>query len=154
MGIWYRASQVNDIEKLFSGDGGLFTPARWNHLGRRTVYCSESISLCTLEWLSHNGLSVSGFNYYRYSIEVPENLIKKFVPEHLPKEWNRTPATDITRDFAENHLFSSGKLIALALPSVLVPEEFNLVINPSHKIFHNILETVKLLGKHSTPVRK
>jgi RES domain-containing protein len=153
MSIWYRASQNNDIETVFSGVGGLFTAARWNYLGRRAVYCSESISLCTLEWLSHNGLSVSGFNYYRYSIEVPEKLIKKISHKHLPKEWNTTPATDITRDFSEKYLFLSDKFTALALPSVIVPEEFNLVINPSHRAFRKILETAKVLGKHSAPVR-
>lgn len=154
MTIWYRASQINSIERVFSGDGGLFTAARWNHLGRKAVYCSESISLCTLEWLLHNGLSVSGFNYYRYSIELPEKLIKSFRLKDLPKEWKITPATDITRDFAEKYLFSSEKFIALALPSVLVPEEFNLVINPLHKDFQNIRKTVKILGELITPVRQ
>ncbi len=153
MAIWYRASQVNNVQKVFSGDGGLFTRARWNHLGRRTIYCSESISLCTLEWLSHNGLSVSGFNYYRYSIEVPDELVNRFTPKNLPKEWNTTPATDVTRDFVEQHLFLSEKFMALALPSVLVPEEFNLVINPSHKDFSMIIKTAQILGKYSAPVR-
>jgi len=141
MTTWYRASQVNKIETVFSGDGGLFTAARWNHLGRKAIYCSESISLCTLEWLSHNGLSVSGFSYYRYSIDIPDKWIKKFIPKDLPKEWNTTPATDVTRDFAEKHLFSANKFIALALPSVLVPEEFNLLINPLHEDFHRMLAT-------------
>ena len=50
-------------------------------------------------------------------------------------------------------IFASEKFIALALPSVLVPEEFNLVINPSHKNFDKILGTAKLLGQHSAPVR-
>lgn len=153
MTIWYRASQINDIQKVFSGDGGLFTPARWNYLGRRVIYCSESISLCTLEWLSHNGLSVSGFNYFRYSIDVPDELVNKFTPENLPNEWNTTPATDVTRDFAEQHLFSSEKFMALALPSVLVHEEFNLVINPSHKDFSRIIKTARKLGEHLAPVR-
>ena len=153
MTIWYRASQLNNIQKVFSGDGGLFAAARWNHLGRRAIYCSESISLCTLEWLSHNGLSVSSFNYYRFSIEIPEELIHKFTIKNLQKEWNMTPTTEVTRDFAEKHLFLSDKFIALGLPSVLVPEEFNLVINPTHKVFPEILETIKLLGKHSAPIR-
>jgi RES domain-containing protein len=153
MSIWYRVSQLKDIQKVFSGNGGLFTSARWNHLGRKAIYCSESISLCTLEWLSHNGLSVSGFSYYRFSIEVPEKLIHQFTSENLPKEWKTTPATDITRDFSEQRLFLSDKFIALALPSVLVPEEFNLVINPTHNAFPKILKTAKLLGKYSAPVR-
>lgn len=154
MSIWYRASQSSDIRMVFSGDGGLFTAARWNHRGRKTIYCSESISLCTLEWLSHNGLSVSGFDYYRYSIDIPEKLINKFSVEKLPKEWNKTPATDVTKDFAEKYLFLSEKFMALALPSVLVPEEFNLVINPLHDKFPNVIKTVKILGKHSAPVRE
>jgi len=153
MSIWYRASQNNDVRTVFSGDGGLFTAARWNYLGRKTIYCSESISLCTLEWLSHNGLSVSGFDYYRHSIDVPDNLINKLTPNKLPKEWNTTPATNISRDFAEKHLFLSEKFIALALPSVLVPEEYNLVINPMHDEFSRIIKTAKILGKHSAPVR-
>ncbi len=153
MTIWYRASQVSSIQQVFSGEGGLFTAARWNHLGRKAIYCSESISLCTLAWLSHNGLSVSGFNYYRYSIEVPKELIKTFTQEALPTEWNKTPATDLTRDFAETQLFLSNKCMALALPSVLIPEEFNLVINPSHKAFHKVFETIKVLGKHIAPMR-
>ncbi|HSW93342.1 MAG TPA: RES domain-containing protein [Gammaproteobacteria bacterium] len=153
MTMWYRASQLDDAQKVFSGEGGLMTPARWNHLGRRAVYCSESISLCTLEWLSHHGLSVSGFDYYRYSIEVPDELIHSFMPDQLPEEWNRTPATNHTRDFAEQQLFLSEKYIALALPSVLVPEEFNLVMNPSHKDFPVIIKTVNTLGKHVAPLR-
>lgn len=153
MSIWFRASQISKIQTVFSGEGGMFTPARWNHLGRRVVYCSESIALCTLEWLSHNGLSVSGFNYIRFSIEIPDKLVKKFLPKDLPKEWNKTPSTDVTRDFAEKNLFSSKKVLALALPSVLVPEEFNLIINPLHKDFSNVLKNAKRLGKHSAPLR-
>ncbi len=78
---------------------------RWNHIGNKIIYCSQSIALCTLEWLSHNGLSVSGFDYYRYSIDIPESLIRKFTLSELPKEWMQVPANNATRDFAEEHLF-------------------------------------------------
>ena len=153
MTIWYRASQLDNIQSVFSGDGGLYTAARWNHLGRKILYCSQSISLCTLEWLSHNGLSVSGFNYYRYSIEISDKLIAKFTPNNLPKDWSITPAITITRDFTEDHLFSSNKYLAIQVPSVLVPEEFNLVINPLHSAFSTVLKTVKNLGQHVGPSR-
>jgi RES domain-containing protein len=153
MAIWYRASLANNIKSVFSGDGGLYTAARWNHLGRKVIYCSDSISLCTLEWLAHNGLSVSGFNYYRYSIEIPDKWISKFTLADLPKTWDATPATDVTRDFAEENLFSSIKILAIVLPSVLVPEECNLVINPLHGNFASLVKTVKILGKHSAPHR-
>jgi RES domain-containing protein len=153
MTLWFRASQTNNLHSVFSGEGGLVTSGRWNHLGRKVIYCSESIALCTLEWLSHHGLSVSGFDYYRYAIDIPNPLIKKILPDDLPKEWNYTPATDITRDFAETHLFLNDNQLALTVPSVLVPEEFNLIINPAHKDFSNIMKNIRQLGKYSAPKR-
>jgi len=153
MSIWYRVSPIENVQKVFSGDGGLYVPGRWNHLGKRIIYCSESIALCTLEWLAHNGLSVSGFDYYRYSINVPDNLIKRFSHAKVPKDWDTSPATDSTRDFAEEHLFVDDSSLAIAVPSVIVPEEYNLLINPLHMAFQNVFHSICLLGQHCAPTR-
>lgn len=153
MAMWYRASRTENAQIVFSGDGGLYVAGRWNHLGKRIVYCSESIALCTLEWLAHHGLSVSGFNYYRYSINIPDKLITKFSHSEMPKDWDAIPSTDATRDFAEEHLFSSKKSLAIAIPSVIVPEEYNLVINPLHMAFHGVVSSISLLGQHIAPNR-
>ncbi len=152
MTIWYRAHKINSIQATFSGEGGLHVAGRWNFLGRKSVYCSESIALCTLEWLANHGLSVSGFNYYRYSIDVPDNLIVKFSQKQLPSDWMLTPSTDSTRNFSETHLFTTDAL-AIAIPSVLVPEEFNLVINPAHLEFQGVMHTIKMIGQHIAPDR-
>lgn len=153
MTIWYRAAQIENVQTVFSGEGGLHTVGRWNHLGRRAIYCSESISLCTLEWLSHNGLSVSGFSYYRYSIDVPDNVTVRFSATDLPREWNAVPATDTTRDWIEKNFFSSSQALAIAVPSVMVPEEFNLVINPLHLEFVKAAKTIQSLGQYQAPKR-
>ncbi|HTM63077.1 MAG TPA: RES family NAD+ phosphorylase [Gammaproteobacteria bacterium] len=154
MSVWYRAHRSNKMAEVFSGDGGLLAAGRWNHMGNKVIYCSESIALCTLEWLCHHGLSVSGFDYYRYSIDIPDKLILKFPVEKLPKDWSQTPSTDVTRDLAEEYLFQNKKYFALAVPSVVVPEEFNLVINPLHDAFKNIYKNIQTLGKYSSPDRK
>lgn len=152
MSIWYRVSRQENSMATFSGEGGLRVAGRWNFVGNKSIYCSESIALCTLEWLVHHGLSVSAFNYYRYSIEVPDNFIKTFSIKELPSEWNMTPATDITKIFADKELFAANRL-AMAVPSVLVPEEFNLVINPLHVAFQQIASSIKSLGKFIAPDR-
>lgn len=154
MTTWYRVSQSPETEITFSGEGGLHVEGRWNKIGKKIIYCSASIALCTLEWLSHNGLSVSGFNYFRFSIDVPDNLIRKFSVSNLPQDWNLTPATNGTRDFAEDHLFSSDKTLAIAVPSVIVPEEYNLVINPAHTAFRHVVKTVQNLGQFIAPRRE
>ena len=154
MTTWYRVSNKENAGMTFSGDGGLYVAGRWNHIGKKVIYCSESIALCTLEWLSHNGLSVSGFNYHRFSIEVPDKLIRQISLSDLPKEWNFNPATDLTRQFAEAHLFSLSKTVmGLCVPSVLVPEEYNLIINPLHEKFIKIAQSIKYLGQYVAPER-
>lgn len=153
MAVWYRVAQMGQISTVFSGEGGLYAAGRWNYLGRKVIYCSQSISLCTLEWLSHNGLSVSGFDYYRYSIDIPDDLIVMFPAADLPNEWCTVPAVDATRGFAERNLFLSNQYLAMVVPSVIVPEECNLVINPSHIRFSEVMKTIKSLGQYIAPNR-
>lgn len=153
MSIWFRGAQNQQTEIVFSGDGGLYVAGRWNHKGIRAIYCSQSISLCTLEWLSHNGLSVSGFSYYKFSIEVPDELTVKYMISDLPKEWKNTPSPNSNRDFAEKNFYNPKDYLAMAIPSVMVPEEFNLVINPLHAAFTEVKKTIRILGQFTAPRR-
>lgn len=153
MGIWYRAHVLSKVEHVFSGEGGLFVAGRWNHKGRKVIYCSNSISLCTLEWLAHNGLSVSAYTYYKYAINIPDKLIQSFTVQDMPKGWKNSPSLKSTRDFAEINLFNQLKYIAISVPSVMVPEEFNLVINPLHKDILHIAKSIQKLGKYTAPIR-
>jgi RES domain-containing protein len=153
MSIWFRGAQNQTIDTVFSGDGGLYVAGRWNHKGTKAIYCSQSISLCTLEWLSHHGLSVSGFSYYKFSIEIPDELICYFNIPDLPQEWSDTPAPNSNRDFAEHCFYIPNKYVAMAIPSVMVPEEFNLLINPLHTAFSSIKSTIRSLGEFRAPNR-
>ena len=153
MSIWYRGSQNQDANIVFSGDGGLYVAGRWNNKGTKAVYCSQSISLCTLEWLSHNGLSVSGFSYYKFSIEIPDDMIIQYKISDLPPEWCDTPSPNSNRNYVDKSFFNTNKYLAMAIPSVMVPEEFNLVINPLHPSFMNQKKTICYLGEFIAPNR-
>lgn len=153
MTVWYRAHCSQKITDVFSGEGGLYSSARWNHAGNKVIYCSASIALCTLEWLCHNEMSVSEFENFRYSINISEKLTLKLSHSDLPKNWQTTPATDHTRDLADEFLFNQKKYLALAVPSVVIPEEYNLVINPLHATFKTAEKTIRELGKHRSPKR-
>ena len=153
MSIWYRGAQHQQTDNVFSGDGGLYVAGRWNHKGTKAIYCSQSISLCTLEWLSHNGLSVSGFTYYKFSIEIPDEWIIQFNILDLPQEWCHTPSPNTTRDFVEKNFYRPNTHLAMSIPSVMVPEEFNLVINPLHPLFTKVKGTILSLGEYIAPTR-
>jgi RES domain-containing protein len=153
MSIWFRGSQNQQIENVFSGEGGLYVAGRWNHKGIKAIYCSQSIALCTLEWLSHNGLSVSGFSYYKFSIEIPDQLIIKYGISELPKAWNDSPSPNLNRDFASNNFYNPKDYLAMTVPSVMVPEELNLVINPLHDAFFEVKKSICFLGEFIAPAR-
>lgn len=153
MAIWFRAAQTQQTDIVFSGDGGLYVAGRWNHKGTKAIYCSQSLSLCTLEWLSHNGLSVSGFSYYKFSIEIPDELIALYNIPDLPTEWSNTPSSNSNRDFVTKKFFVPRRYLAMAVPSVVVPEEFNLIINPLHSSFEEAKKTILSLGKFTAPSR-
>lgn len=153
MSIWFRGAQNQQGDGVFAGEGGLFVAGRWNHKGTKAIYCSQSISLCTLEWLSHNGLSVSGFSYYKFSIEIPDELIIKYTISDLPKDWKNTSSPISNRDFAAKNFYDLRGYLAMAIPSVIVPEEFNLVINPLHDAFAHVKKTICFLGKFTAPHR-
>ena len=153
MSIWFRCSQSSQINTVFSGDGGLYVAGRWNHKGTKAIYCSQSISLCTLEWLAHNGLSVSGFSYYKFSIEIPDELILKYNISDLPQEWNNTPSPNCNRDFANKYFYAPNHYVAMNTPSVMVPEESNLIINPLHSAFETLKKSINYLGNFTAPTR-
>ncbi len=153
MSIWYRCAQTREANHVFSGDGGLYVAGRWNHKGIRAIYCSQSISLCTLEWLSHNGLSVSGFRYYKFSIEIPDELIVKYTSSALPKNWSDTPSPHSNRDFANQYFYTPSDYLAMSVPSVMVHEEFNLIINPLHSAFEIVNNSIHFIGEFIAPNR-
>jgi RES domain-containing protein len=154
MAVWYRAHKLKTVSYVFSGDGGLFAAGRWNSLGRKVVYCSASLALATVEWLTHNGLSVSGFTYHRFSIEIPDELVRFFTIDQLPSGWDTEPATNVSREFAEQNLYgNANNSLALAVPSVVIPEELNLIINPLHAHYSIAQKTIKSLGQFKAPVR-
>jgi len=103
------------------------------------------------EWLSHNGLSVSGFSYYKFSIEIPGELIIQYKISDLPPEWCDIPSPDSNRDFVAKNFYTPDKYLAMAIPSVMVPEEFNLVINPLHSSFAKVQETILSIGVFTAP---
>lgn len=43
--------------------------------------------------------------------------------------------------------------MAIAIPSVIIPEEYNLVLNPLHYAFTTMYDSIKKLGSFTAPER-
>jgi RES domain-containing protein len=111
-----------------SGVGGLRGQGRWNLTGHRVVYTSATLSLSVLERRVHT--RVRPRDEIAMQIELPESCVE-FVTGLTPA--CRTD-TNYTRSLGTEWLVSRRSL-ALAVPSVLVPE-LNYLLNPLHSDIH------------------
>jgi RES domain-containing protein len=123
----------------------LFAPGlagRWNGNGRKVIYCAESIALAFLEnMIRRQGV---GFNddFKLMILEIPDELtIQTITPNGLPAGW-RAFRVYSTCQFLGNQWYDDGVVPILKVPSAVLPESFNFVLNALHPDF----KMIKLVG--------
>lgn len=111
--------------------------ARWNPPGVPALYCAGSIALCTLEKFVHLGDVVLP-KLVLLKVEIPDDVpLLKPSRADIPPDWQTFPYAESTQEFGRSFLMDSREL-AMEVPSVLVPEEPNWVINPAHPRFRDV----------------
>jgi RES domain-containing protein len=106
---------------------------RWNSFNTRMVYTAETRALATLEVSVHLDLSedLPDDRFY-VQIEIPDELIIQEVKlEDLPEGWNSKPPGSATQTIGDDFV-NYNESAVLRVPSSIVPEEYNYLINPNH----------------------
>jgi RES domain-containing protein len=134
MAVLWRVVKRRRAATAFDGRAAERFGGRWNSAGRRAVYASSTKSLALLEVLVHLdvGRPLPGFVAFRF--ELDEAAIDRLERERLPRYWRASRGLAATRRIGDEWL-ASGRAVALAVPSVIVPEESNYLLNPHHPGF-------------------
>lgn len=114
-----------------TGEGARLWGGRWNPPGISAVYLAESRALAALEIIVHAPREVIPLEWCLIEVEVPDDLIESIEMTHLPPDWMAMPSSPGARNFGGDWL-GSGSHAALLLPSVVIPEEHALLLNPLH----------------------
>ncbi len=117
-----------------SGKGAALRGARWNHAGEHAVYAATSISLAAWETRAHFGRGGAlPWNRFLVRIDVPAAVwaAREIMPSPLPVGWNAIPEGLVSRALGSKWL-SAARTALLLVPSVIVNEESNVLINPAH----------------------
>jgi len=117
-----------------SGEGARRTGGRWNRKGTAMVYCSSSISLACLETVVHlAGSAGLPLNRYLVEISIPQTAWKARAVFDQTRNvgWDARPAGAVSLDWGTHWAKSASTLVAV-VPSVIVPEDWNVLINPAH----------------------
>ena len=122
--------------EAFSGEGARQYGGRWNSPGVAIVYASEHQSLAALETLVH--LQPRGsLRFVVFPVEFADDLVERLPNEALPPSWRSEPPGAATMQIGDAWA-QSGRTAVLALPSIVVPQEINFLLNPLHPAFSRI----------------
>lgn len=133
--VWRIATDTKDYQADdLSGAGAKATGGRWNAAGVPMIYAAESRSLACLETFVHLNAGGLPLNRYLVAIEIPDDLwtaARAEIPSNLKVGWDAEPAGQVSIQFGSDWISNKSSVI-LRLPSVIVPEEYNVLINPLH----------------------
>jgi RES domain-containing protein len=125
-----RRYEADDL----SGAGAKDTEGRWHEVGDGVVYASETRSLACLETLVHLDAGGLPLNRYLVAITIPNAVwarARTAAVDRLPVGWDAEPAGRASVRFGSAWL-RSMECAVLRVPSVIVQDEFNVLINPLH----------------------
>jgi RES domain-containing protein len=134
----WRLIHKTHVASAFSGDGAKRYGGRWNSIGVKVVYASDSLALATMELMAHSIPYRSMKNFVFFKIEISDNLILTFDAKKLPKNWFQNPPPPSLQKIGDSWV-KNGTSAVLKIPSVIVPAGFNVLINPDHPDFGRII---------------
>jgi RES domain-containing protein len=125
---------ANDI----TGNGAKLYGGRWNNEGIKALYASSSRALALLEVLVHANFEALKNRVYKIiELEVPDGGIRKIEISMLSENWNNDFIQSETLNIGNVFLTENLELV-LEVPSVILPDESNYVLNPENDDFSKV----------------
>ena len=127
----FRIVKRRHAAEAFTGDGARMHGGRWNHPGVPMVYAAHTRALAAMESLVHFRGAERKIGFVTFEIDVPDRLLRRRAAQELPKGGRAKEISAATQDLGTQWQ-REGRSVALAVPSVIIPEEFCVLLNPEH----------------------
>lgn len=118
-----------------AGKGAASRGSRWNRPGEALTCAATSVSLAAWETRAHLGRSANKLPWNRFlvRIDVPDEVWAARLALQRPVAvgWDAIPEGLVSRALGSAWL-SEGSSALLVVPSVIIDEEDNVLINPAH----------------------
>jgi len=133
--VWRIATDTPDYTADdLTGAGAKNTGGRWNRSGNAVLYTAESIALACLETFVHLKAGGLPLNRYLVRIDIPDaawRAAQSITADTAPVGWDAVPSGKVSLDYGDAWLASNVSAL-LFVPSVIIEEERNILINPLH----------------------
>jgi RES domain-containing protein len=138
----FRISKIDYADKLTSSG----SENRWNFRGQNVIYAGASRSLSTLELIVHRSSIIPKIDYKVMVISIADDshLIKEIKITDLPIDWRKMSAYSELQKIG-SEWYENQETLALKVPSAVILNEYNYVINTEHPDFSdNNIKLVRL----------
>jgi RES domain-containing protein len=132
----WRLTKTRYLPTAWNGEGARRTGGRWNSVGTAVVYASGTLSLALVETLVHlpSGILAA---YSAQRADFDDSLVTILEDAALPPDWRSDPPPAAARAIGDAWAVA-GRSAVLRVPSVVVPMEFNYLLNPRHPDFARV----------------
>jgi RES domain-containing protein len=111
---------------------------RWTRPGVPVVYTSASLALAALEVFVNLERPEPLGDMVAIAADIPDSMtIARMAPAELPASWRSYPAPEALADLGARWA-NEAKTAVLAVPSAVIPQELNYLLNPRHPGFARI----------------
>lgn len=133
----WRIVKARGADSAFDGEGARLFGGRWNSPGIPMVYTASSRALAALEMAVHLDRSTLLQSFNLIACRFEERLVTAVDRQRLPREWRSNPAPTELAAIGDAWV-RAGRSAVLAVPSAVIEEELNYLLNPRHPQFKKV----------------
>jgi RES domain-containing protein len=135
---FWRICRRQYVSEAATGEGARLYGGRWNSRGVRVVYASTSLALAAMETFVNLEPNLRPGDLVSIEGEIPGDLrIARLDATLLPPDWHVSRDEGL-RQFGDRWI-AGGLSAVMLVPSAAVRGEWNLLLNPAHREFPQIV---------------
>lgn len=134
----WRLVKARYADAAFDGEGARRYGGRWNSPGVALVYAASSRSLAALEILVQASAGSLLAAFVCRGVEFDARLARRLAPEELPGDWRAERVPVSTQELGDRWARAKESAV-LQVPSAVVPQEANFILNPAHPDFAKVI---------------
>ncbi len=136
MQVWRIAKERHALDR--TGMGAALNGGRWNSANHPAIYAGLTLEIAALEKLVHTG-AILPSDLVVVRIDLPDDatLYERPQQDSLPDGWKDLPSSPAAAAYGDRFLVMRKRL-GLILPSAIIPEALNILINPSHPRINDV----------------
>jgi RES domain-containing protein len=131
----WRILKTQHAGRAFEGEGARLVGGRWNKIGTPMIYTADPLALAALEILVHlPKRELLKQKFQRIPVRFDRRLVKSLNLIDLPSDWDILPPPESTQAIGTAWALKKQSVL-YKVPSTIIREEFNYLINPLHPDF-------------------